>query len=166
MEFNAKIKNGAIHNLAKEDGTELGLIKPIPLDEYGAIENCLRKIGEYINLAEIVKGVNRWTFEEVKDFIKDRNEKQRAFYQVLVVNGPDRVLDKDVFEGMSEILGEEINGRVWSGSYGGMRRTKKKMGRETLTKKVWIHTKDDKWLRYYKIKSRYFDQVREAIESN
>ena len=136
MEISPVIREGKVVRL-EICGLPWPLKSEIPMEDFLKLVEALHVLAKYVDLARIGEGTGRpgrpsgWTKEELRSFLEERNEAQRAFLKVLAERG--EVSRKELLGELRGQLGRPgYSGRDLAGLVAGINRRIGVLGKEPL----------------------------------
>lgn len=110
---------------------------------------------------EIVEEEGEWsTVDEVKEFYEEKYKKTQAYFRVLAERG-DWVSSKEVRKEMEKLGFKNLVSQSLSGIRAGNTKSYRNWEKESLDEREW---NDEEWQNYYRIKPKYVDLLRQALE--
>ena len=136
VEINPVIRGGKVVRL-EVCGREWPLKAEISMEEFLKVMEGIQLLAKYVDLGKIgtgparpLKGA-RWSREELRAFLRERNEAQRAFLEVLAEKG--EVTRKELLQELRSKLGRpDYSGKDLAGIIAGINRRIGALGKEQL----------------------------------
>ena len=141
MEVSPVIKGDKVVKLVVA-GVEWPLKAEVPVQELLKLMDAIKLLARYVDLARVslpeapsgqpgLASLEPWTEEELKAFLEERTEEQKAFLRLLAEKGV--VSREEVVEAMRRELGRpDYSGRDLAGVVAGINRRAHTLGKELL----------------------------------
>jgi len=141
VEVNPVIKGDKVVKLVVA-GVEWPLKAEVPVQELLKLMDAIRLLARYVDLARVsppgalpgqpgLASLEPWTEEELKTFLEERTEEQKAFLRLLAERGV--VSREEVVEAIREVLGRpDYSGRDLAGVVAGINRRARTLGKALL----------------------------------
>ena len=134
VEINPTIRGDKVVRL-EVCGIEWPLRAEIPVEEFLKLAEGIRHLARYVDLARIGRaeraGDRAWSREELRAFLNERSEPQRAFLRILAERGEIR--RDELLKAMREALGDPgYGGRDLAGVIAGINIRVNNLGKEHL----------------------------------
>jgi len=169
VEISPVIREGKVVRL-EICGLPWPLKSEIPMDDFLKLVEALHLLARYVDLARIGEGAGRpgqpsgWTRGELRAFLEERNEAQKAFLKVLAERG--EVTRRELLRELRDQLGKPgYGGKDLAGLVAGINRRIGVLGKEPLfsIERRRIGGRLDG---VYKVNPRYRDLLLELLVSS